>query len=80
MRMQEVTHTAFEIHPILGTSIALLFGIIGSFLPIIEIQIPIIYMQFAQLLFWTLGGIVSILTIRSIIVKEQKDKKDKQKK
>lgn len=80
MRMQEVTHAAFDIHPILGTVITILFGAIGSFLPLMEIQIPVIYMQFAQLFFWTLGGVVSVLTIRSIIVKEKKDKIDKQKK
>jgi hypothetical protein len=61
----------FVRYPIVGWILTLVLGTTGSLIPFMEIQVPVIYMQIAQLTFWTLGAIVSILTIRGLLNKKK---------
>lgn len=69
--MSDSTYTSilagvFAKHPVLGTILTLGFALIGRIVPSLDMQIPIIVMQGIQILVWSIGATVGILTIRGL--------------
>ena len=55
-------------HPILGAACSVILAIYGTIIPnlLIDVQIPIIWMQVIQIAVWVLAGTASILTMIAI--------------
>jgi len=53
-------------HPVMGTILTLGLALAGRIVPSLDMQIPIIVMQGIQILVWSIGATVGILTIRGL--------------
>lgn len=68
-------------YPLVGCTITLITGLVGTFLPDIsdsvnDIEIPTIIMQLGQWFFWSLGGLVAVLTAIKLLKEIKKNKKN----
>jgi hypothetical protein len=69
----------FMKHPIVGIITAIGLTINGSLFPhyLINVEIPVIYMQLIQIFFWSIGAALGILTYAGVRRSRKKDGENK---